>query len=167
MSDSDHIPEILDFGDAAEEFLVPTRFVGVIVGDESTIRRPLSAIRRPPPTLFVLLSSRAFLLLFVIASNRRNVATILLVSSTFAIARRSRLQNAGQGLLSSRTSASIPRCAPARSSKYSWLAAGRSIFNCGKRGRGAWDAISKASAITAKATTCATSAGPPARAAAT
>lgn len=29
---------------AAEEFLVPNRFVGVIVGDEATIRRPLSAI---------------------------------------------------------------------------------------------------------------------------
>ena len=66
-----------------------------------------------------------------------------------------------------RRCASIRRCAPAKSSRYSWRAAGRSTCNCGKRGSAASGATSKACATTAKATTCATSAGPQARVAET
>jgi zinc protease len=35
---------LAEVNEAAREFLAPTRFVGVIVGDEATIREPLSAI---------------------------------------------------------------------------------------------------------------------------
>jgi hypothetical protein len=52
-----------------------------------------------------------------------------------------------------------PHCGPARNRKSSSRAAARSICNCARRGSADWAATLKASANTARATTCATSAG--------
>ena len=73
----------------------------------------------------------------------------------------------GEGAARRRPCASIRHCAPAKSSRSFSRAAARSTCNCARRGSAAWAATSKACANTAKATTCATSAGRPLRGAET